>query len=75
MRKSSPLRLCSLLLLLTGAVIGAQLGTKASGRLRGEELRGLLALMVLGVCAKIGIELVSTPEDIYSISETPGFGL
>lgn len=63
------------LLLLTGAVIGAQLGTKASGRLRGEELRGLLALMVLGVCAKIGIELFSTPEDIYSISETPGFGL
>jgi uncharacterized membrane protein YfcA len=56
-------------------VIGAQLGTKASGRLRGEELRGLLALMVLGVCAKIGIELVSTPEDLYSISETPGFGL
>ena len=63
------------LLLLTGAVIGAQLGTKASGRLRGEELRGLLALMVLGVCAKIGFDLVSTPEDIYSISETPGFGL
>ncbi|MDA0786171.1 MAG: sulfite exporter TauE/SafE family protein [Proteobacteria bacterium] len=63
------------LLLLTGAVIGAQLGTKVSGRLRGEELRGLLALMVLGVCAKIGIELVSTPEDIFSISETPGFGL
>ncbi len=63
------------LLLLTGAVIGAQLGTKAGGRLRGEELRGLLALLVLGVCAKIGIELFSTPEDIYSISETPGFGL
>ncbi|MEK9832072.1 MAG: sulfite exporter TauE/SafE family protein [Rhodospirillaceae bacterium] len=63
------------LLLLTGAVIGAQLGTKASGKLRGEELRGLLALMVLGVCAKIGIDLIKTPEDIYSISETPGFGL
>ncbi len=63
------------LLLLTGAVIGAQLGTKVSGKLRGEELRGLLALMVLGVCAKIGIDLVAKPEDLYSISETPGFGL
>ncbi|HCP00049.1 MAG: permease [Alphaproteobacteria bacterium] len=63
------------LLLLTGAVVGAQIGTKASGRLRGEELRGLLALMVLGVSAKIGVELVSTPEDVYSINETPGFGL
>ena len=63
------------LLLLTGAVIGAQLGTKASGKLRGEELRGLLALMVLGVCAKIGIELVAKPEDLYSINEIEGFGL
>ena len=63
------------LLLLTGAVIGAQLGTKASGKLRGEELRGLLALMVLGVCAKIGIELVAKPEDLYSIDEIEGFGL
>lgn len=63
------------LLLLTGAVIGAQLGTKASGKLRGEELRGLLALMVLGVCAKIGFDLVAKPDDLYSINETEGFGL
>ncbi len=63
------------LLLLTGAVIGAQLGTKASGKLRGEELRGLLALMVLGVCAKIGVDLIATPEDLYSIDEIEGFGL
>jgi len=63
------------LLLLTGAVIGAQLGTKASGRLRGEELRGLLALMVLAVCAKIGFDLVATPDDLFSIDEIEGFGL
>lgn len=63
------------LLLLTGAVIGAQLGTKASSKLRGEELRGLLALMVLAVCAKIGFDLVVTPEDLYSIDEIEGFGL
>ncbi len=57
------------LLLLTGAVIGAQLGTKAGARLPGEQLRGLLAVMVLGVCAKLGVDLVKTPEDIYSIGE------
>ncbi len=57
------------LLLLTGAVIGAQLGTKAGAKLHGEQLRGLLALMVLGVCAKLGVDLVKTPEDIYSIGE------
>ncbi len=62
------------LLLLTGAVIGAQLGTKAGGLLRGEQLRGLLALIVLGVCAKIAYDLVSTPFDIFSISEISGFG-
>jgi len=55
------------LLLLTGAVIGAQLGTKAGARLHGEQLRGLLALMVLGVCAKLGVDLVKTPADIFSI--------
>ncbi len=62
------------LLLLAGAVIGAQLGTKFSGRLRGEQLRGLLALMVLAVCAKIAYDLVSTPIDIFSIREISGFG-
>ena len=62
------------LLLLVGAVIGAQVGTKASGFLRGEQLRGLLALVVLGVCAKIAYDLVATPGDLYSIIETPGFG-
>ena len=63
------------LLLLTGAVVGAQIGTKVGGKLRGEQLRGLLALMVLAVCAKIGIELVARPEDLYSINEIDGFGL
>lgn len=63
------------LLLLTGAVVGAQIGTKVGGKLRGEQLRGLLALMVLAVCAKIGIELVAKPEDLYSINEIDGFGL
>ena len=55
------------LLLLAGAVIGAQLGSRAGGRLHGEQLRGLLAAMVLAVGAKLGWDLVATPEDLYSI--------
>ena len=55
------------LLLLSGAVIGAQLGARASGKLHGEQLRILLAAMVLGVCSKLGYDLTVTPEDIYSI--------
>ena len=60
------------LLLLVGAVIGAQFGSMFSTRLKGEQLRGLLALMVLGVCAKLGVDLVATPEDLYSITESGG---
>jgi uncharacterized membrane protein YfcA len=55
------------LLLLTGAVIGAQFGARAGARLHGEELRGLLALMVLAVCGKLFFDLLVTPTDIYSI--------
>jgi hypothetical protein len=55
------------LLLLTGGVIGAQLGTRFGARLRGEQLRGLLALIVLAVCAKMLFDLVGTPTDPYSI--------
>ncbi len=54
-------------ILLTGAVIGAQLGTRASALLKGEQLRGLLAVMVLGVAGKLGVDLVTTPDDLYSI--------
>ncbi len=57
------------LLLLTGGVIGAQIGAKVGARLRGEQLRVLLALMVLVVCGKLLSDLAVTPQDIYSIGE------
>ncbi len=57
------------LLLLTGGVIGAQIGAKVGGRLRGEQLRVLLALMVLVVCGKLLSDLAVTPQDVYSIGE------
>jgi uncharacterized membrane protein YfcA len=55
------------LMLLSGAVIGAQFGARAGAKLHGEELRGLLALMVLAVCGKLFFDLLVTPSDIYSI--------
>ncbi len=55
------------LLLLVGGVVGAQFGVRAGAKLRGEQLRGLLALMVLGVAAKLLVDLVSTPDDLYSL--------
>ncbi|MEL0111877.1 MAG: hypothetical protein VW835_09110, partial [Rickettsiales bacterium] len=59
-------------LLLLGAVIGAQVGTAVGAKLRGEQLRSLLALIVLAVCAKIGFDLMATPSDLYSIGFTGG---
>ena len=56
------------ILLLTGAVVGAQFGSKYSVRMKGEQLRALLAIMVLGVCIKIIVDLVTKPTDLYSIT-------
>jgi uncharacterized protein len=58
------------LLLLAGAAAGAQFGTRVSARLAGEQARLLLALLVLAVALKLAVDLVATPEDVYSI--TPG---
>lgn len=53
--------------LIVGGVIGAQLGSSFSGRLRGEQLRVLLAVIVLAVCAKLGYDLIAMPDDLYSL--------
>ena len=54
--------------LIVGGVIGAQLGSNFSARLRGEQLRVLLGLLVLAVCVKLGHDLIATPADLYSLA-------
>ncbi len=56
------------LILLAGAVVGAQFGSRVGTALRGEQLRGLLALLVLAVCAKLFVDLVVEPDDLYSVA-------
>ena len=56
------------LLLIVGGVIGAQLGTRFGARLRGEQLRILLALLVLAVGLKLAFDLFTTPDDFYSLA-------
>ncbi len=55
-------------LLTLGAVVGAQLGTRFGAGLKGEELRGLLAMLVLIVCGALFWELVATPTEIFNLS-------
>ena len=54
------------LLLLIGAVIGAQFGARFGAKMQGEQLRGLLALIVIAVCLKLTYDLVITPADPFS---------
>jgi uncharacterized membrane protein YfcA len=56
------------LALIVGGVIGAQFGSSAGARLRAEQLRLLLALIVLAVCAKLGYDLIARPAELYSLS-------
>ena len=55
-------------LMIVGGVVGAQIGAKLATKLRGEELRALLALIVLAVCIIIIFDLTLTPKDLYSLS-------
>ena len=55
-------------LLVVGGVVGAQLGVRAGGRLRGEQLRLLLAMVVLAVGAGLAWQLVVRPADVYSVA-------
>ncbi|WP_114964643.1 sulfite exporter TauE/SafE family protein [Alkalilacustris brevis] len=56
------------LFLIIGGVIGAQIGTTLGLRLKAEQLRILLALLVLLVSGKIALDLLLTPAELYSIS-------
>tara|TARA_B100001939_G_scaffold338017_1_gene343120 strand:- start:9263 stop:10204 length:942 start_codon:yes stop_codon:yes gene_type:complete len=55
------------LILLTGAVIGAPLGVRVGAKLGGEQLRILLAVLVLVVGAKMGVDLVVEPDEVYTV--------
>ncbi|MCF3642220.1 sulfite exporter TauE/SafE family protein [Rhizobium sp. TRM95111] len=54
-------------ILMVAGVIGAQYGVRVGQRLRGEQLRALLALLVLAVGIRLAIDLVVTPRDIHSV--------
>jgi len=55
--------------LLIGGVIGAQFGTRIGLKLKAEQLRILLALLVLAVCFKLGLDLLLQPAEVYSIAK------
>jgi len=55
------------LLLLAGSVVGVQVGTRLGARLPSEQFRVLLAALVLSVCLKLLFDLVTPPDDLFSL--------
>jgi len=55
-------------LMILGGVIGAQIGARIGSQLKAEYLRGILAILVLLVCAKILSDLILTPSDLFTTS-------
>ena len=55
-------------LMILGGVIGAQIGVRIGSQLKAEYLRGILAILVLLVCAKILSDLILTPSDLFTTS-------
>ncbi|HWT29985.1 MAG TPA: sulfite exporter TauE/SafE family protein [Propylenella sp.] len=55
--------------LMVGGVVGAQFGVQVGQALRGEQLRALLAVLVLLVAFRVLLGLFMTPEQIFSLSE------
>lgn len=57
-------------LLLIGGVVGAQFGSFLGSFLKAEQLRILLAVIVLAVCGKLALDLLLTPSEPFSIAQT-----
>ncbi len=62
------------LILLSGSTIGAQFGAVAGKRLKGEQIRILLAIIVLALTVKLFLDLVLTPSDLVSLAPAKGGG-
>ena len=59
-------------LLMVGGVIGAQFGAAVGARLKAEELRFLLAALVLAMSLRLAWSLMAKPSELYSILSGPG---
>lgn len=57
--------------LMIGGVFGAQYGTRIGRMLNAEQLRILLALLVLAVCVRIAVDLAIQPAELFELDTRP----
>lgn len=60
------------ILLVVGGVVGAQFGVRAGQNLKGEQLRALLAALVLAVAIRLAFGLILRPNELYTITPVGG---
>lgn len=56
------------LMLMVGGVLGAQFGASAGQKMKGEQLRLLLALLILAVGARFMFDLAIEPTELFSVA-------
>ena len=54
-------------ILMLAGVVAAQYGVRAGQKLKAEQLRALLAILILAVGARLAVDLFTPPADVYSI--------
>lgn len=55
-------------LLILGSAVGAQFGTAAAGKLRGEQARALMAVLVLIIAVRLAFDLFTPPTENFSVT-------
>lgn len=56
------------MLLILGGMVGVQFGLRFGARLRSEQMRLFLAILVLGICARLAFDLVLPPADPFGVT-------
>lgn len=56
-------------LLILGGVVGAQIGVRTGAKIRADELRLILALMIVAIGIRLAVDLVWPPADPFSVIE------
>jgi uncharacterized membrane protein YfcA len=59
------------LVLISGGVVGAQVGVRLAKRIKGAPARVALALIILGVCLRMMAEMFIQPADLFSLDVRP----
>ncbi len=52
---------------MIGGSIGAQYGTRVGRKLKAEQLRMALAVLVLIVCMRLAFQLFIRPDNLFSL--------